>query len=242
VTEITLSNIPNSADVSPFLYPETRNISSFRNVVFVPNTGQWTESRPCHSSGGIYGGQSGAMAGFLRVFRLPLPIFIPLIAPQSPSSVIWRWYNRPIVTTVPRGLSLTPLIIIIIIIMIIIIKWTEFGNSEFPNVIQYCSFRIEQFRLCPRIREFTYSEPVIVVCLAVYNNLTVWKSLFVTLYFWLSPTLKQRIAIRLTADEVCKPHVAIVSLNYAVPNWWTDSLMLWTENTSNHTRQNRWHQ
>jgi hypothetical protein len=40
-------------------------------------------------SSGIYGGQSGAGASFLRVLRFPLPIFIPLIAPQSPSSIIW---------------------------------------------------------------------------------------------------------------------------------------------------------
>jgi hypothetical protein len=34
-------------------------------------------------SSGICGGQSGAGAGFLRVLRFPLPIFIP---PNSPSS------------------------------------------------------------------------------------------------------------------------------------------------------------
>jgi hypothetical protein len=34
-------------------------------------------------SSGIYGGQSCAGAGFLRVLRFPLPIFIP---PNSPSS------------------------------------------------------------------------------------------------------------------------------------------------------------
>jgi hypothetical protein len=34
-------------------------------------------------SGGICGGQSGAGAGFLRVLRFPMPIFIP---PNSPSS------------------------------------------------------------------------------------------------------------------------------------------------------------
>jgi hypothetical protein len=34
-------------------------------------------------SSGIYGGQSGAGAGFLRVLQFPLPIFIP---PNSPSS------------------------------------------------------------------------------------------------------------------------------------------------------------
>jgi hypothetical protein len=41
-----------------------------------------------------------------------LPIFIPPIAPQSSSSIIWGWYNRPIVAAVPSGLSLTPLRII----------------------------------------------------------------------------------------------------------------------------------
>jgi hypothetical protein len=34
-------------------------------------------------SSGIYGGQSGAGAGFLRVLRFPLPFFIP---PNLPSS------------------------------------------------------------------------------------------------------------------------------------------------------------
>jgi hypothetical protein len=38
----------------------------------------------------------------------PLPIFIPPIAPQSPSPIIWGWYNRPEVAAVPSGLSLTP--------------------------------------------------------------------------------------------------------------------------------------
>jgi hypothetical protein len=61
---------------------------------------------------GICGGQSGAWAGFLRVLWFPLPIFIPPIAPQSPSSITWSWYNRPVVAAVPSGLSLTPLRII----------------------------------------------------------------------------------------------------------------------------------
>jgi hypothetical protein len=61
---------------------------------------------------GICGGQSGAGAGFIRVLRFPLPIFIPPISPQSPSSIIWGWYNRPAVAAVPSGLSPTPLTII----------------------------------------------------------------------------------------------------------------------------------
>jgi hypothetical protein len=44
---------------------------------------------------GICGGQSGAGAGFLRVLRFPLPIFIPPVAPQSSTSIIWRLYNMP---------------------------------------------------------------------------------------------------------------------------------------------------
>jgi hypothetical protein len=40
------------------------------------------------SSSGICGGQSGAGAGFLRVFRLPLPVFIPpnSLSSQSPGT------------------------------------------------------------------------------------------------------------------------------------------------------------
>jgi hypothetical protein len=44
---------------------------------------------------GICGGQSGIGAGFLRVFRFPLPIRIAPIAPQSSSSIIWGSYNKP---------------------------------------------------------------------------------------------------------------------------------------------------
>jgi hypothetical protein len=51
-------------------------------------------------SSGICGEQSGAGTGFLRVLRFPPPIFIPSIAPQSPSPIIWAWYNRPEVAAV----------------------------------------------------------------------------------------------------------------------------------------------
>jgi hypothetical protein len=61
---------------------------------------------------GICGERSDTGAGFLRVLRFPLPIFIPPIAPQPPLSIIWGWYNRPMVAAVPSGLSLTPLRII----------------------------------------------------------------------------------------------------------------------------------
>jgi hypothetical protein len=50
--------------------------------------------------------QSGAGVGFLRVLRFPLPIVIAPNASQSPSSIIWGWYNRPEV-----GLGPTPLAI-----------------------------------------------------------------------------------------------------------------------------------
>jgi hypothetical protein len=41
-------------------------------------------------------------AGFLRVFRFPLPIFIAPISPQSSSPIIRGWYNRPVVAAVPK--------------------------------------------------------------------------------------------------------------------------------------------
>jgi hypothetical protein len=44
----------------------------------------------------ICSGQNGTEEGFLRALRFPLPIFIPPIPPQSPSLIIWGWYNRPI--------------------------------------------------------------------------------------------------------------------------------------------------
>jgi hypothetical protein len=64
------------------------------------------------TSCGICGGQSGTGAGFLRLLRFPLPI-IPPITSQSISSIIWGWYNRPVVASLPSGLSLNPLRIII---------------------------------------------------------------------------------------------------------------------------------
>jgi hypothetical protein len=50
---------------------------------------------------------SGAGAGFLRVLRFPLSIFIPPVAPQSTSSIIWGLYNRPEVAAVSSGRSPT---------------------------------------------------------------------------------------------------------------------------------------
>jgi hypothetical protein len=50
----------------------------------------------------ICGWQSGAGAGFLRVLRFPLQIFIPSISPQSPSLIVRGWYNRPVVAAVPK--------------------------------------------------------------------------------------------------------------------------------------------
>jgi hypothetical protein len=44
---------------------------------------------------GICGGQNGTGAGFLRVLRFPLPIFIPPTAPHS-SSIIRGRYSRPV--------------------------------------------------------------------------------------------------------------------------------------------------
>jgi hypothetical protein len=53
---------------------------------WLPTAASWVRARVW--SCGICGGQSGAGAGFLRILRFPLPIFIPPIAPQSPSFII----------------------------------------------------------------------------------------------------------------------------------------------------------
>jgi hypothetical protein len=47
---------------------------------WLPTAAGWVQTQVWSS--GICGGQSGAGAGFLRVLRFPLPIFIP---PNSPS-------------------------------------------------------------------------------------------------------------------------------------------------------------
>jgi hypothetical protein len=43
---------------------------------------------------GLYSGQNGTGAGFLRVLRFPLPLLIPPNA--ACSSIVLDWYNRPI--------------------------------------------------------------------------------------------------------------------------------------------------
>jgi hypothetical protein len=62
---------------------------------WLPTAAAWVRSWV--GSCGICGGQSGTEGGFLHVLRSPLPIFIPLIPQQSLSSIIWGWYNRPVV-------------------------------------------------------------------------------------------------------------------------------------------------
>jgi hypothetical protein len=44
----------------------------------------------------------GTEAGFPRVLRFPLPIFIPPISQQSTSPIIRGLYNRPVVAAVPE--------------------------------------------------------------------------------------------------------------------------------------------
>jgi hypothetical protein len=43
----------------------------------------------------------------LQVLRFPLPIFIPPISPQSPSTIFRGWYNRPVLAAIPRD-SVSP--------------------------------------------------------------------------------------------------------------------------------------
>jgi hypothetical protein len=85
------------------------------------------QARSC----GICAGQSGTAVGFLRVLRFPLPIRIPPIAPQSSSSVIWGWYNRPNSGSSTKWTQSHPMRIIIIII-IIIINTSTFCKWSYP--------------------------------------------------------------------------------------------------------------
>jgi hypothetical protein len=96
--------------VNSRLILNNRAAPQFRRLVagFPPRRPRF-EPKSC----GIYGGQIGIEVGFFRVLRFPLPIFIPPIAPQSPSSITRCWYHRPVVAAVPSGLSRTPLRIII---------------------------------------------------------------------------------------------------------------------------------
>jgi hypothetical protein len=64
---------------------------------------------------GICSGQSGAVS---------LSVLFPPGVPQSQSSIIWGWYNRPVVAAVPSGLSLTTLRIIKL--------QPQFENSPWP--------------------------------------------------------------------------------------------------------------
>jgi hypothetical protein len=60
---------------------------------WLPTVAAWVQAwvRSC----GICAGQSGTGAGFLWVFQFSLSINIPPTAPQSSSSIIWGWCNKP---------------------------------------------------------------------------------------------------------------------------------------------------
>jgi hypothetical protein len=89
-----------------FISPTSSYRQMLHNLSCLPTVAVRVRARI--RSCGICGGQSGTGASFLRVLRFTLSILIPSIAPQSPSSVIWGWYNRPALTAVPSELSLTP--------------------------------------------------------------------------------------------------------------------------------------
>jgi hypothetical protein len=110
--ELQTSRIRNRRFVHSILGTITSIIHRYRSCQsfadFPPRRLYFQPVRSC----GICDGQSGTGEGFLRVLRFPLPIFIPPTAPHSSSSIIWGWYNRPVVAAVPSGLSLIPLRII----------------------------------------------------------------------------------------------------------------------------------
>jgi hypothetical protein len=102
---------------------------------WLPNTTAWVRARVWSS--GIYGGQSGAGAGFLRVLRFPLPIFIPPNSPSSQSPEAGTIGHS--VADVPSGLSSTP----------------HYANNKLSNVIDTSSTNIYIF--FPRCF-FSYSD------------------------------------------------------------------------------------
>jgi hypothetical protein len=110
-TELRCSIYPTTSEKAPKIFIDLPDRAIAQAVSrWLPTAAarfrEWVRS--C----GICGGQSGTGAGFLRVLRFLLSIFIPPITPQTPSSIIWGWYNRPMVAAVPSGLSLIPLRII----------------------------------------------------------------------------------------------------------------------------------
>jgi hypothetical protein len=81
-----------------------------------------------------------------------LPIFIPPIAPQSPSSIIWGWYNRPVVAAVPSGLNLTPLTII----KTTIVMGGELGQQVFISRMGSYFSQCHYLQMASRIPEGSY--------------------------------------------------------------------------------------
>jgi hypothetical protein len=57
---------------------------------------------------GICGEQRCIAPGFIRVLRFSFSLFIPPIAPQSPTSITWGCYNRPVLAAVTNGLKSHP--------------------------------------------------------------------------------------------------------------------------------------
>jgi hypothetical protein len=74
--------LPDIKKFGPYSTEKTR-FSQKTRCIIITMASRLLRLSPRHSSSGICGGQSDAGAGFLRVLRFPLPIFIP---PNSPSS------------------------------------------------------------------------------------------------------------------------------------------------------------
>jgi hypothetical protein len=92
----------------PLIRLQTRNEPTIAQAVSLRLPTAAAPVRTHVRSCGICGGLSGTGADFLRVLRFPLTILIPPLDPDSSSSIIWGWYNGPVVADVPSGRSLTP--------------------------------------------------------------------------------------------------------------------------------------
>jgi hypothetical protein len=99
--------MPYVLEEMPAKLPEHMLQSLLKGCAIAQAVSRWLPAAAARVQTRVYscricGGESNVGAGFLRVLRFPLPIFIPPISLQSSSPIIRGWYNRPVVAAVPK--------------------------------------------------------------------------------------------------------------------------------------------